>query len=123
MVLLFIVWLGLRRGRLVGSVSGFSLGFLLDAAYGTWGIHMFAKTLVGFLVGLFPADEREELLFSPLQAFLSGVMVALVHNGLLVTFLALQAGTRTTFMITALWLGSSFYTGFVGMLGALFSTR
>jgi rod shape-determining protein MreD len=52
-VLLYVAWLGLRHGRLVGSVAGCSLGFLLDAISGTWGIHMFVKTLVGFLVGLF----------------------------------------------------------------------
>src|SRR5690625_1803134 len=69
-VLLFVAWLGIRNGRLSGSAGGFVLGFLLDAVYQTWGIHMFVKTLVGFLVGLFPANERETLLIQPRQAFL-----------------------------------------------------
>ena len=59
-VLLYGAWLGLRHGRLVGSVGGFGLGFLMDVIYGTWGLHTFVKTLVGFLVGQFPADERED---------------------------------------------------------------
>lgn len=42
-VLLYVAWLGLRHGRLAGSVGGFSLGLLLDAVYDTWGIHMFVK--------------------------------------------------------------------------------
>ena len=122
-VLLYVAWLGLRHGRLGGSVAGFATGLAMDAIYGTWGIHMFVKTLVGFLVGLFPASERETLLILPQQAFLGALVIALLHNGLLVALMALQSGTRTTFLITVLWLGSSLYTSLVGTLAALFNTR
>lgn len=122
-VLLFVAWIGLRHGRLFGAVSGFGAGLLLDAIYGTWGIQTFVKTVVGFLVGLFPATERETLLILPQQAFLGGFVIALLHNGLLVLFLALLSGTRTLFLITALWLGSAFYTAIVGTLMSLFSSR
>lgn len=122
-VLLYVAWLGLRHGRQTGAVAGFSLGFLMDVIYGTWGIHMFVKTLVGFLVGLFPANERETLLIQPQQAFVGGLVIALLHNGLFVALLALESGARSMQMITALWIGSALYTAVVGTLAALFSTR
>jgi rod shape-determining protein MreD len=122
-VLLFVAWVGLRDGRLSGSVTGFGLGLLMDAIYGTWGIQMFVKTVIGFLIGLFPADERESLLILPQQAFLGALVIALLHNGLLVIFLALQSGTRTPFLISALWIGSALYTSIVGTIASLFSTR
>jgi len=122
-VSLFVAWVGLRDGRLSGSVMGFTLGLLMDAIYGTWGIQMFVKTIVGFLIGLFPADERESLLILPQQAFLGALVIALLHNGLLVIFLALQSGTRTSFLITSLWIGSAIYTSVVGTIASLFSTR
>ena len=122
-VLLYVAWLGLRHGRLAGSIAGFSLGLLLDAVYNTWGIHMFVKTLIGFLVGLFPANERETLLIQPQQAFIGAMVIALVHNGLFVSLLALDAGSRNLFMVTSLWLGSAVYTAFVGTLASLFSPR
>ncbi len=122
-VLLFVAWLGIRNGRLSGSAGGFVLGFLLDAVYQTWGIHMFVKTLVGFLVGLFPANERETLLIQPRQAFLGALVIALVHNGLMVMLLALGTGARNTFMVAALWLGSAFYTAVVGTIVSLFTSR
>lgn len=122
-VLLYVAWLGLRHGRNHGAAAGFTLGILMDAIYGTWGIHAFVKTLVGFLVGLFPASERETLLILPQQAFLGSLVIALLHNGLLVTFLALTVETRSMFMVTALWIGSSLYTAFVGFLVALFTSR
>ena len=122
-VLLYVAWLGVRHGRLAGSLAGFGLGFLMDAIYGTWGINMFIKTLVGFLVGLFPANERETLLILPQQAFIGALVIALLHNGLMVLLMALQSGTRTAFLITVLWIGSSVYTSILGTVASLFSTR
>jgi rod shape-determining protein MreD len=122
-VLLYVAWLGLRHGRRAGSISGFTLGFLMDAVYGVWGIHMLVKTIVGFLVGLFPASERETLLILPQQAFLGALVIAMLHNGLFVMFLALQSGARNMYMVLVLWVGASFYTAFVGMVASLFSGR
>ncbi|QXD14520.1 rod shape-determining protein MreD [Rhodocaloribacter litoris] len=122
-VLLFVAWLGLRHGRRYGAIGGFVFGFFMDAIYGLWGIHMFAKTLTGFLLGLFPARERETLLILPRQALVGGLVIALLHNGVVVTLLALESGASNTFMATALWLGSSLYTAFVGFVAALFNVR
>ena len=95
----------------------------MDAIYGTWGIQIFTKTLLGFLVGLFPANERETLFILPSQAFIGGLVISLLHNGLLVIFLVLVAGTRNSFMIWSLWLGSALYTSLVGTLASLYTTR
>ncbi len=122
-VLLYVAWIGLRFGKRVGSMTGFTLGLLLDVIYGTWGIQMFVKTLIGFLVGLFPANERETLMIMPQQAFLGSLLIALLHNGLLVSFIALISGARSLFLVAALWIGSSVYTALVGTLAALFNTR
>lgn len=122
-VILYVAWIGLRHGRRAGSIAGFTAGLLMDAVYGMWGINMFVKTLMGFLVGLFPANERETLLIMPQQAFVGGLVIALLHNGLFIVFLVLEAGTRNSFMVTSLWLGSAVYTALVGTLAALFNTR
>lgn len=120
-VLLFVAWVGLREGRRVGSLAGFGLGALMDIVYGTWGIYMFAKTLVGFLLGLFPADQRESLRLQPRQGFLGGLVVALLHNGIVVIFLALQTDASNSFMVLSLWLGAALYTAFVSVIATLFS--
>jgi rod shape-determining protein MreD len=122
-VLLFVAWMGVRNGRQAGAVTGFSTGLLMDVVYGTWGIHMFVKSLVGFLVGLFPANERETLLILPQQAFIGSLVIALLHNGLLVLFLALEAGTRNAYLLGALWVGSALYTAALGTMASLLNTR
>ncbi|SHK17663.1 rod shape-determining protein MreD [Rhodothermus profundi] len=118
-VLLFVAYLGLAYGRRAGLIGGFASGLLLDALLDSWGLHALAKSLIGFLVGLFALEEPEAFRPTLGQAFLGGLVLALVHNGLLVALLALAAGTRTAFMVEALWLGSALYTAFLSALVVL----
>ncbi len=122
-VLLYVVLIGLRHGRLEGSITGFALGVLMDALYGTWGMQMFVKTIIGFLIGLFPSKERLYFLFRPGFAFLGALITAFVHNGLLLILFAVQSGTRTITLVTVILLGSSIYTAFVGTLASLLTGR
>ena len=119
-VLLYIAWQGFIYGRRVGMISGFSLGFLMDAIYGTWGIQMFVKTLLGFMVGLFQANERDTIIVRPQQAFLVGLFIALLHNGLFVALLVLQSKARNPAVILSLWLGSALYTAVVANIMSRF---
>ncbi len=119
-VMLFLTWYALHEGRQRGVLTGFTLGAAMDMAYGTWGIHMFAKTLVGFSVGSFAVEERKSLLIQPQQALLGGLAIALLHNGLIVILLALQTEATNNFLIYGLWLGSAVYTAGVAYLTSLF---
>lgn len=119
-VMLFLTWYALHEGRQRGMLTGFGLGLALDVVYGTWGIHMFVKTLVGFFAGLFALDDRKTLLIQPQQALLGGLVIALLHNGLLVILLALQTEATNNYLIYGLWLGSAAYTAAVAYLVTLF---
>ena len=112
-VLLYVVWLGFTHGRRYGAVGGFVLGFLMDAVYDTWGIQMFVKTLLGFMVGLFQMSDREPVLIRPQQAFLLGLFISLLHNGLLVALIVLDSGARNPSFILSFWLGAALYTAVV----------
>ena len=122
-VLIFVVWIGIRYGRIGGGVAGCITGWLMDAVYGTWGVHMFVKSLIGFVIGLFSPSERGAVLFSTRRAFAGIFVTALVHNGLLVLFIVLQSGTRTMSLLTVLLFGSALYTSFVGAMLVLYGTR
>lgn len=122
-VLLYIAYTAIRYGRQAGAITGFGFGFLMDAIYDTWGLHMFVKTLVGFMLGMLPSSERDNLAIQPRQAFAGGLVIALVHNGIFVTLLALQSGARNSFLVTGLWLGSALYTAVVATLFRIFSQR
>jgi len=119
-VLLFLTWYALHEGRTRSTLTGFGLGTAMDIVYGTWGIHMFIKTLVGFIAGSFAVDNRKPLVIQPQQAILGGLVIALLHNGLLVIFLALQTEATNNFLIYGLWLGSALYTAAVAYIASLF---
>ena len=121
-VLLFIAWLAFIHGRRVGMIAGFLLGFLMDAVYDTWGIQMFVKTLLGFMVGIFQVQDRDPAIIRPDQAFLVGLFIALLHNGLLVALTVLQSGARNPSIIFSLWLGSALYTAVVANLVSRFTS-
>lgn len=120
-VLLFLGWYALREGRRRGTLTGFGLGLAMDVVYGTWGVHMLVKTVIGFLMGRFAVEERTSLIIQPQQALLGGLVLALLHNGLLVALLALQTQATTGFLLYGLWLGSALYTAAVGAIVALFA--
>lgn len=122
-VLLYLAYTAIRYGRQAGAVTGFGFGFLMDAIYDTWGLHMFVKTLVGFMLGMLSSSESDNLVIRPRQAFLGGLVIAIVHNGIFVTLLALQSGARNSFLVTSLWLGSAIYTAVVATLFLVFSDR
>lgn len=120
-LLLFLAWYALRAGRRRGTMMGFGVGLAMDVVYGTWGIHAFVKTLIGFLVGRFAVEEHTPLIIRPQQAFLGGLVLALLHNGLFVALLALQTQATTGFLLYGLWLGSALYTAAVSGVVALFA--
>lgn len=122
-VLLWVAVVALRFGRRGGATAGFLGGFAMDALYGTWGIQAFVKTLIGFVAGWFQTEGSEAPRLQPLQAFGGALALALVHNGLMAIFLALDEGTRTLSLVTALWIGSAVYTAFVALIGAVLRGR
>jgi len=79
------------------------------------------KTLLGFLLGFFAVDERDSITIQPTQAFLGGLVIALVHNGLLIAFLSLQTDATNDFLVFGLWFGSAVYTACVAGLLRLFA--
>ncbi len=122
-VLLFLIWLAVRYGRVYGAVGGFLVGFALDAIYGLWGIQMFVKTLTGFLVGLVATIRTEALEKLILRVVEATLVTTLVHNVLLVLFVMLQSGTSGGSLVWAICVGGTLYTTFVAFLLSVFRSR
>ncbi|MEM0961452.1 MAG: rod shape-determining protein MreD [Bacteroidota bacterium] len=123
-VLLYIAFAALRRGRVAGAVTGFGTGLAMDFFItGTPGLNTVLKTLMGFIIGFFRAEQGEYLRLTPPQAFVGALVIAVVHNGLMTIILALDQDTRTPFLVFGLWLGASLYTAIVALAASLFRTR
>lgn len=121
-VLIYVAFIAVRHGRTAGAVAGFSTGLLMDIVTPgvPFGLFMTLKTLMGFGIGFFQTDQGENIRLHPWQAFFGALLVAVVHNGLMVIILALDNQTRTLFLITGLWFGSALYTAFIALLASLY---
>ena len=121
-VLLYVAYVALRRGRVAGAVAGFGTGLAMDLLVtpDVLGLNTVLKTLMGFVIGLFRSEQGDNLRLTPPQAFLGALVVAVVHNGLMTIVLALDVGTRTPFLVFGLWLGGALYTAVVALAGSLF---
>ncbi len=124
-VLLYVAYIALRRGRVAGATAGFFAGLAMDLLVmpDLFGLNTVLKTLMGFVIGLFRSEQGDSLRLTPVQAFVGALVIAIVHNGLMTIILALDQSTRTPFLIFGLWLGSALYTAVVALSGALFRTR
>ena len=122
LTLLIIAWTALKHGRLGGSIAGFMIGYGLDILYGTWGLQAFVKTIVGFMVGYFVAEEQLRLLYQPHRTLIGALTIALVHFGLIAFVLVIQTGTRTPELVQMM-LGCSILTALLGVILSLFRTR
>lgn len=83
LMLLLTFWIALREGQVAGTVAGFALGLLLDVVmHGQLGLHAFAKTLAGFVVGFFAhPDDPAWLRVLPLWRLMGILAVgSVVHN-------------------------------------------
>jgi rod shape-determining protein MreD len=121
-VLLYVAVMALRYGRVTGAIAGFSAGLLMDLLVmpGFLGLGALVKTILGFVVGIFRSERGEQLRFDPFTAFIGALVLAAVHNGLLIIGLALDEGTRTLFLVFGVWLGAALYTAVVALAGSLF---
>ena len=121
-VLLYVAVVALRYGRVAGAVAGFSAGMLMDLLVmpGFLGLGALVKTVLGFVVGIFRSERGEQLRFDPFTAFVGALVLAAVHNGLMVIGIALDEGARTLFLVFGLWIGGALYTALVALVGAMF---
>ena len=124
-VLLFVALTAIKRGRLAGTVAGFSTGLLMDLLINpsTLGLNALVKTVLGFAIGFFRSDQGENLRLDPFMGTALAFIVAIVHNGLMTIALALDQSTRTPFLIWGLWIGGALYTALVALVGGLFRAR
>ncbi len=122
-VLLFVLWVAIGHGQVTGALVGFFAGFALDMVYGLWGINMFVKTLIGFLVGYLNLINLEVFERSVRRVVELSLVVALMHNVLLSFFVLLQGEASWLSLIWSVCVGSTLYTALVAFISAAIWSR
>lgn len=113
LVLVFILWICAKRPKTYALLFAAFLGFSQDAFTDLWGLHMFSKTLVVFILhGYLNRIANTGFIFW--QVFLLILGSAVIHN-LIFYGVSLFSGLYTS--VGALWsflLVSSLFTSILG---------
>ena len=120
-VLIYVALQAIKYGRVTGAVSGFAAGLAMDLLVmpGFLGLNTLLKTVLGFAIGFFRSDRGDTLRLDPFTALIGTLVVAAVHNGLMVILIALDEQTRTLSLVFGVWLGGALYTALVALVGSL----
>lgn len=113
LVLLFLLWLCTKRSRLECLIFAALLGLFQDAMTDLWGLNMFSKTLMVFIVHQF-LNRTSENRFLIWQIFLIILGASFLHNLLyyfVSTFSGLYAGD---FVVGSIVFVSTIFTAILG---------
>lgn len=79
LVLIYILWVCTRRTRTEALLFAALFGFLQDAFTDLWGLHMFSKTLIVFILHSY-LNRISENQFMFWQIFLILLAITMAHN-------------------------------------------
>jgi rod shape-determining protein MreD len=83
LVLLWVVYLSIRRGTVAGTTAGFFAGLAVDmlsGADGMLGLAALAKTVAGFAAGYFYNDNKTVQTLGSYRFILIVALAAFLHN-------------------------------------------
>jgi len=120
LVILMVIYVGIARGHIEGSIIGFLSGLMIDMLSGSFlGLSALSYTIAGFIAGYFCIREREEFLK---KYFLIGIVFLCALIGNSIYFLIFYQGSPiSVFNIFLIYvLSTTTYTTIVGSLFILF---
>ncbi len=121
-VLIYVLWLITIRERTSCLLMAAGLGLAQDALLDLWGLNMFSKTLMTFIIYNFiPKSSEARLLIG--QVFFIVCIAALLHN---IIFLGLSFSVENysaELLFWRQWIGNAIYTTIVACFIQLFRTN
>lgn len=118
-VLLWIVYLAIRRGQITATIAGFLLGLTLDLISGPdgmVGLAAFTKTLAGFLAGYFYNENKTQQTLGGFQFIIIVVLASLVHNVIYFLLFLQGSGLVWSEMLMRHGIPATVYTVAVALL-------
>lgn len=113
LVLLFILWLCIKRPKLECLLYAGFLGLLQDSLMDLWGLHMFSKTLLVFLLHDI-LNRLSENRFIIWQIFLIILSAAFLHNLIFFAVSSFSEVFASNYIGFSLLVISSVFTAILG---------
>lgn len=113
----WLIYVGIRRGHMEATLSGFAIGLVQDAATSQFfGLATLAKCVAGFSAGYFFNENTAEQTLGSYRFLLAIVVVGLIHNVLY--FGIFYQGSDQSVILATLrsGLGTAIYSSVLGIL-------
>ena len=123
-VLIGLVYISIREGKITGTVSGFAAGLLMDVlSFSFLGLMALSKCIAGFIGGYFNSENKVERYLKSYIFALIVFLCSLVNN--LIYFTIYFQGTTLTFpdIVLRYIVPSALYTAFISILPIVFLKR
>jgi rod shape-determining protein MreD len=124
LLVIWVVYIALKEGQIVGTVWGFGTGLIFDLVTGNFiGLAALTKTIAGFTAGYFYNENKTEMTLGSYRLLLIVLLVSFLHNS--VYFLVFTQGSEIGALaaIFGVGLATTFYTSTVSVLPMLAFSR
>jgi len=113
LVLLFLLWLCLRRSRRECLIYAAFLGLLQDAMVDLWGLNMFSKTLLVFILYSY-LNRISHSKFIFWQVFLVILASSFIHNLIFFGVSHFSELYSSGYMVWSFLIAGTIFTAFLG---------
>lgn len=117
LLLIWVVYIAIRRGQIEATVAGFGAGLLIDLTTTQFfGLAALAKTIAGFCGGYFFNENKTDQTLGTYHFIMIVLLCSLVHN--VVYFLVFFQGTDgpVTWNVVQSSIATALYTGALSAL-------
>lgn len=118
----FLLWIAAFHNRTQTIVIAAIIALFQDALLDLWGLNLFTKVLVMFIIYGFVPQSSENKLLS-FQVFIIIFISALIHNGILVIISSNVGVYASDLFFWQTIIGNSIYTSIAGTFIYLFSSN
>lgn len=119
LLLIYVLWLATKYERVKLILITALLAFIQDALFDFWGINVFSKTLLCFMLYNFISRNKEgRLLLWQIFAVLG--IASVIHNVIFLGLSSFLDAYSTQFQPAIFVIGSSLYTATVGSMLFIF---
>ncbi|MBD3616152.1 MAG: rod shape-determining protein MreD [Gracilimonas sp.] len=118
-LLIYLLWLAMKYDRVKLVLMAAGLGLIQDALFDFWGLNMFSKTLLCFMVFNFLSRRNEGRLLL-WQIFLMILLAAILHNVIFLGLASFIDAYTSGFAPIIFILVNSLYTALLGSMLFIF---
>ncbi len=116
-LLIWIVYVGIRRGHIEATIAGFLVGLLQDSVTTQFfGLAALSKTLAGFLAGYFYNESTVQQTLGSYRLLLATAITSVLHNTVYYGIFFQGSEEHLLLSIFEMTVGITLYTSIIAIL-------